>query len=178
MRTINGNRIALVAVLACAAGLLSTSPAAAAQLVSGTFEEPAPLVLTAYDLRSGAFSGFGASTWTGTWNGVTHWTIRGTTDLLTGDSSGTLDETFVGVSDDGGAGTLHFIETYTVDGKTATFYDLARLVGGTGDFAGARGHVTFHGLELPTGQGAGTYSGRWLRGHRRTPRRASSIAHR
>jgi hypothetical protein len=158
-------------VLACFTLLALSAPAAAARsgTVSGTFTEPAPPVLTAYNPKTGGFSGYGSSMWTGTWTGVTYWTIKGTVNLLTGDSSGTLDETFIGHSADGGTGTLHFLETYTVKGATGAFHDDATLVGGSGDFARSRGKVTFDGLDLPTGQGEGTYNGTWLRGRSAPP---------
>ena len=157
-------------VVALAAGLLLVaSPAALAssprtEHVEGDWVNSLPPVITAYDPGSGHFSGSGSSVWTGSWSGTTTWTTTGTLNLLTGDVEGTLDETFDGSSADGGRGTLHFTETYTVDGATSKIHIDATLLDGTGDFAGSRGRVTFDGLSLPSGQGGGTYTGSWTRG--------------
>ncbi|MDX6644251.1 MAG: hypothetical protein QOD76_2213 [Solirubrobacteraceae bacterium] len=150
---------ATTALLAATASALAAPPVA----VSGTFAEPVPPVITAYDPGSGNFYAYGGSVWTGTWSGATTWTTSGTVNLLTGDVKGTIDETFIGRSDDGGTGTLRFTETYTVNGAASTIHIDAVLLDGTGDFAGSRGHVIFDGLQLPSGQGQGTYTGTWNR---------------
>jgi hypothetical protein len=148
--------------------LLASAPAFASSPktvnVKGSWANPVPPLITAYDTASGRFSAVGSSVWTGSWNGPTSWTTSGTINLLTGDAKGTLDETFIGRSDDGGTGTLHFTETYTIDGAKTAIYIDARLLSGTGDFTGSRGHVIFVGTELPSGQGEGTYTGIWKRG--------------
>jgi hypothetical protein len=101
--------------------------------------------------------------WSGTLTGVTHLMLAGTINLLTGDSSGTIDETFIGRSSDGGTGTLHLAETFTVNGAANTLHIDATILGGTGDFVGSSGEIRFDGLDLPTGQGEGTYTGIWHR---------------
>jgi hypothetical protein len=170
MKAPTRRRTATIVVAALVAGLLvaSSQPALASsprtEHVAGDWVNALPPVITAYDPATGHFSGSGSSVWTGSWTGTTTWTTTGTLDLLTGDVEGTLDETFDGRSADGDNGTLHFIETYTVDGATSRIHIDARLVDGSGDFAGSRGRVTFDGLSLPSGQGGGTYAGRWTRG--------------
>lgn len=142
--------------------------APAQHAVSGTWQEIVPVSMTSYtpsagDPLTGQYQGIGSTLWQGTWTGVTHYTMQGTANLVTGAGSGTLQETFVGRSADGGTGTLDFSESYTltVDG---TLSIQARIVGGTGDFARAHGSVAFLGHQYGVATGNGAYSGRWSRG--------------
>jgi len=48
------------------------------------------------DPTTGTYTGVGATLWKGTWTGVTHYTISGTANLVTGAGSGELTETFIG----------------------------------------------------------------------------------
>lgn len=160
-----------VAVAVVVAGALAAIdiavPAAAAraprkQAVHGHWQTLVACVLTSYDPATKRGSCDGSTLWRGTWTGVTHYTVRGFFDLVTGDASGTIDETFVGTADDGGSGTLRFHERFTLDGATSALHIDAWLLGGAGSFAGSRGFVTFDGREnLVTGRG--TYAGTWKR---------------
>jgi hypothetical protein len=92
--------------------------------------------------------------WTGGLQGVTRYTGTGRYDPLSGNSSGTLRETFRGRDARGHAGTLVFDETYRLDGKTSAIHINATVVRGAGDFAGMRGSLTFTGKDnLVTGLG-------------------------
>lgn len=147
----------------CLAVMVSAAPAAQAKRtpLAGKWANPAPCVFTAYDvLGSGEFSCIGSSIWQGSFTGSTTFVAKGTVDLLTGDSSGTIDETFTGLADDGTNGTLHLLETYTIDGESATIHIDARIVGGTGGFAPSHGEMSFYG-PYPLVAGAGEYRGSW-----------------
>lgn len=158
----------VLVLLACLAVTLPAPGALAAprtHAVSGTWQEVVPVSMTSYtpsagDPLNGQYQGVGSTLWQGTWTGVTHYTMQGTANLVTGAGSGTLQETFVGRSTDGGTGTLDFSESYTV-AVDGTISIQARIVGGTGDFAGARGSVDFLGHQYGVATGNGTYSGRW-----------------
>lgn len=161
----------VLAALACLA-LSSLAPdalaAPRAHPVSGTWQEIVPVSMTSYtpsagDPLTGHYQGVGSTLWQGTWTGVTHYTMTGTANLVSGAGSGTLQETFAGRASDGGTGTLDFAESYTIapDGSLSI---QARIVGGTGDFAGAHGSVTFLGHQYGVATGNGTYSGRWSHG--------------
>src|SRR5204862_2859779 len=56
----------------------------------------------------------GTSDWTGTWTGSTTWTLTGDISLTAG-GSGRIDEVFTGHAADGRAGTLTFVEHFTLD---------------------------------------------------------------
>jgi hypothetical protein len=152
--------------LAAASGTPSGNP----HNVAGTWQEVVPVLTTAYaptsptDPTTGTFDGVGSSLWRGTWNGVTHYTATGTANLVTGAGSGTLDETFVGRSADGGTGTLTFAETFTITDTGAITIN-ARIVKGTQDFIGSKGQVMFTGTQLGAVSGGGSYSGVWVRPH-------------
>jgi hypothetical protein len=160
-----------IAVVLAGAALATSAPAVPASsprdgralAVTGDWVDAAPCIPASFDPATGRFSATCSSIWTGTWIGVTKAQLDGTTNLLTGDTTGTIDETFIGRSDDGGTGTLRLRETLEVDGNSSTLVIDATIVQGTGDFRGSRGHVTFTGLVAPDGQGAGMYSGRWVR---------------
>jgi hypothetical protein len=160
-------RSVAVAVAGALAAIGSAAPASAArasheQPVHGDWQTLVACVMTRYDPATGRGSCDGSTLWRGTWTGVTHYTVRGFFDLVTGDASGTIGETFVGMSDDGGSGTLRFNERFTLDGATSALHIDAWLLGGTGSFAGSRGFVTFDGQENAV-FGSGTYAGTWTR---------------
>lgn len=133
-----------------------TSTAVAGRWVNGG------CALTSYDLTTGEFSCVGTSDWVGTWTGVTTFTVQATLDVATGDEWGSIDETFIGVAADGSAGTLHFDETFTVDGSTFEVQLEFRIIEGTGEFEGSRGSGTFDGTVVET-SGFGSFSGHWVR---------------
>ena len=122
--------------------------------------------LTSYDLVTGEFSCVGTTDWVGTWTGVTTYTVHAVLDLDTGDSWGSVDETFIGIAADGTAGTLHFDETFTIDGSTLEINLEFRIIEGTGEFEGSRGSGTFDGIIGGT-SGLGSYSGHWVRPQRK-----------
>lgn len=157
--------------MATALAIAPTARAAAPEMASGTWQTIVPVVLTHYQPRMltnptrGTYTGLGSTLWQGTWTGVTHYTIGGTADLVTGAGSGTIDETFTGRSADGGTGTLHFTETYVLDASGSIIID-ATIVGATGDFLGSRGQVVFTGTENGVVEGSGRYRGSWQRPRR------------
>lgn len=162
----------LVLVPLAALALMGLAPGAQAgartHAVSGSWQEVVPVSMTSYtpsagDPLTGRYQGIGSTLWQGTWTGVTHYVMQGTANLVTGAGSGTLQETFVGRSDDGGTGTLDFSETYTL-ADDGTLVIQARITGGSGDFARARGSVSFLGQQYGVATGNGSYSGRWTRG--------------
>jgi hypothetical protein len=110
------------------------------------------------------FSCASGTTWDGVWAGHTHYVVNGTLDLVTGNASGTIDETLVGVvTASASPGTLHLVGTFDVDGATNTIEVDETLVGGTGAFAASHGHVTFEGVQLSGAAGHGGYHGTWTR---------------
>ncbi len=89
------------------------------------------------------------TTWDGAWTGHTHYVITTTADFTTGDSSGTIDETFVGVDRAKKTpGTLHLIGTVTADGATNTLVIKEHITGGSGAFAELTGNAVFEGTQL------------------------------
>jgi hypothetical protein len=100
----------------------------------------------------------------GTWTGVTHYTLDGIFDPVTGAGEATLDETFIGRDDHGRIGTMRFAEKLvgipTGIPDTNTVRIDVRVVGATGGFSGAHGHVVFDGLTNLAG-GEGTFTGHW-----------------
>jgi hypothetical protein len=105
----------------------------------------------------------GSSVWTGTWLGVTDFTVTGRVNLVTSATTGTLVEVFVGKAGSR-RGTMRFRETIRVDGTTRALRIVADLVSGTGGFARARAHVVFTGIITLATNGYGTYSGTWSPG--------------
>jgi hypothetical protein len=100
----------------------------------------------------------------GTWTGVTHYTLDGVFDPVTGAAEATLDETFIGRDDHGRIGTMRFAEKLVgiptgIPDTNSVRIDV-RVVGATGDFSGARGHVVFDGL-TNLAAGEGTFTGHW-----------------
>jgi hypothetical protein len=101
--------------------------------------------------------------WDGTWTGHTHFIAKGATDLVSGDGTGTLDETFVGTAPaDHSKGSLHLLGDWVMDGASSTIRIHETIVDATGQFAGAKGQVTFEGL-LGGNLGHGGYHGWWSR---------------
>jgi hypothetical protein len=157
-----GIRVGLVAVFALA--LIVPAAAGAKQRpVSGTWQNPEALNVSSLDPISGAYRGTGTSNWQGTWAGTTTFSTQGVTNVLTGDTRGTVDETFTGATPNGKQGTLHFLEEFTVAPFTGDFHLVAHLQSGTGAFKRSRGGtVTFVGhTDSLTGIGSGTYAGTW-----------------
>jgi hypothetical protein len=171
MRVREGNRAAFAFALTIAA-CVTWAPGAQAALrhVKGTWQNPDPIVIQSLNPVTGEFSATGASVWQGGFRGTTVVTTQGTTNLVTGDTTGTVDETFTGKAGRPKRhlhGTIHFVEEYTVVGATGAFHLVAHMTGGTEGFDGARGTVTFDGTtDTLTGVGGGTYEGQW-----RLPRR-------
>lgn len=150
----------LAAVLVLFAGASVDAPAVAAEPVAGQWQQVVNCLFTHYDPTTHAMGCEGSTLWHGTWSGITHYHVEGTYDLLTGDSSGTLHETFYGYDRAGRRGTMTFSEHYTIVGATSALHIAAQITAATGDFAGARGAATFDGSDnLATG--SGTYAGEW-----------------
>jgi hypothetical protein len=147
----------------CALALLAPTSAIAntAEPVSGQWYSAVPCLPTNYDPVSTEGYCTASSTWTGTWTGQTIYHAQGTADLLTGDEQGTIEERLFGQTADGHRGELHFIETYAVNGATNHITISARILDGSGDFAGATGAIRFTGTVSPIGNGLGTYIGSW-----------------
>jgi hypothetical protein len=144
--------------------------------VHGSWQQLVNCALTSYDPVTKAFSCVGSTAWHGTWTGVTRYTVSGTADLVSGDASGTIRETFYGRADDGTRGRLDFLDQFQLDGATSRFHLDADIVRGRGGFQGSRGHATFDGTDnLATG--SGTYAG-WWKHPGRPPTRRRSGGHR
>jgi hypothetical protein len=154
-----------IAIGAMALLLVGATGAAEARVrsVEGTWQNPEALNVTSLDPISGHFEGTGTSNWQGTWTGTTTLTTEGVTNVVTGDTRGTVDETFTGQTPNGKRGTLHFLEDYTVAPFTGDFHLVAHLQSGTGAFKRSKGGtVAFVGHTDPlTGIGSGTYEGTW-----------------
>jgi hypothetical protein len=132
-------------------GILPCIPTAA------TPEPGRPTTLRRFTCISGTF-------WDGMWTGQTHFVATGTVDLVSGNMSTTIDETFYGVAtEERSRGTLHLLGTVTVDGASSTVRVHEVIVGGTGEFAGAMGDVVFEGAQLSAVSGHGGYHGWWSR---------------
>jgi hypothetical protein len=154
-----------LAALAAAAAVLTPPAVAGAQAapraaVHGSWMSLVNCAATGYDPVSKRLTCVGSTLWQGTWNGVTDYVGTATYDALSGDASGTLTETFHGRASDGGRGTLTFFETFTIDGATSALHIDAQLLDGSGDFTGARGEVSFDGVDN-IAAGNGTYAGWW-----------------
>jgi hypothetical protein len=101
--------------------------------------------------------------WDGTWTGHTYFVLKGTLDLVSGDGTGTADETFVGTAlADHSQGTLHFLGDWTFYGATNSYRGHEVIVDAAGQFAGAKGEVDFEGMEAGL-FGHGGYHGWWSR---------------
>jgi len=115
---------------------------------------------------TGTYECAGSSTFDGSWVGQDVYTAMGTVDLLTGNTSGTSDETLTGVYMDDDIplpGTLHIQTTYVLDGRSGALHLDARIVGGEDSFAGSAGCFVVDGFEAYGESGHGGYSGTWFR---------------
>ncbi len=170
VRFIAAAAVALLALLA-----LPASAKSRYEPVNGRWVGAVPCVMTSLDPATGHTTCTGSTTWVGTWTGVTHYTLDGTYDPVTGAAEATLDETFVGRDEHGRIGTMRFAErligTPTGIPDTNTIRIDADIIDGTGGFTGARGHVVFDGITNLAG-GEGTFTGNWtLPRPRPTPHR-------
>lgn len=126
--------------------------------VQGTWQTLVPAAITSFqpsaaDPTKGTFTAVGSTAWQGTWNGITTYTMSGTLDLVTNESSGVLNETFTGRP-----GTLSLTERFALD-AAGHLHIACRIVSGTGQFAATRGRVVFDGQMIGIVSGSGTYSG-------------------
>jgi hypothetical protein len=139
------------------------------QSIRGGWVGATPCVITSYDPSpsdptTGTFSCVGSTTWDGSWTGQTEFAVKGTINFLTGDASGTLEETLYGIATaDQSTGSLQFTERFRVYGATNTLHIDLKIVGGTGDWVGSRGQLTFDGLQFLGVAGHGGYAGTWIR---------------
>jgi hypothetical protein len=139
------------------------------QEIRGGWIGAVPCAFTSYNPSPGApttgtFTCTSGTFWDGSWTGQTMYTAKGTINFLTGDSSGTLDETFYGIATaDQSSGTLRFSERYRIYGATNTVHIDVTIVGGTGDWVGSKGHLTFDGVQFLGVAGHGGYAGTWIR---------------
>jgi hypothetical protein len=178
------SRSLCVAVCVVAAGCAWTSSAFADRVVlDGQFVEESPgvpnpadckLDLADLTLAQCAFVA-GTATLTGTWRGQNLTAGTATIDLETGATAGTYEETFTGFSDHRGFGTVMSegnFEFGALDPSTGaqSFRAAARIVGGSGDFAASRGHITYTG-SLVGAVGTGSYHGTWIVGGHERQRR-------
>jgi hypothetical protein len=113
---------------------------------------------------TGTFDCTSGTLWDGGWTGHTTYSVHGKINFLTGDSSGTLEETFYGVyTGDQSHGTLTFVERYRIDGATNSLHIDLKITGGTEDWAGSRGTATFDGTQVLGLVGHGGYTATWIR---------------
>jgi hypothetical protein len=153
-----------IVAVAIMAAVMSLPAHAAETRIDGGWIGLIPCALTNFDPTTGHFECEGSTLWDGALTGITTYHVDGTTDLATGDGSGTVAETFYGIATaDQSSGTLAFNETFTIDGATNAIHLVARIIGGTGDFAGSRGRLTFVGVLFSVVAGHGGYSGTWVR---------------
>ncbi len=179
LRSMTSTRVRITVAAAVAILALLAPPASAKspdEAVNGRWVGLVPCVPTTPEsVTSDHVTCTGSTTWAGTWTGVTNYTIDATFDAVTGAADGTVDETFVGRDDHGRIGTLRFTEklvgTPTGIPDTQYLHIDACIVGATGDFAGATGHVGFDGVANLAG-GTGTFSGHW-----RLPRTSGRDGH-
>jgi hypothetical protein len=171
-KIVGGRRLATT--VACLTLVLLVAPAVSAHhrhgsKVAGDWTNPVGACvahITNVDPATGDLLGCtGTSDWTGTWTGSTTWTLTGRVSLTTG-GSGQIEEVFTGHAADGRAGTLTFIEHFTLD-ATGHIDIKGRIVQSTGGLAGSRGYARWVGTANADGSGVGTYSGRWHEGCKR-----------
>jgi hypothetical protein len=137
-------------LVATGAAMGVMAPAASAGervAVNGRWQSIVNCAFTSYDPLTGSMSCVGSTLWTGGLRGLTAYKVTGTYDLLTGDSHGSLHETFHGRDDRGDHGTITFDEQFEIDGATSAIRIDAVATGGTGGFAGVRGTMTFDGTD-------------------------------
>ena len=147
----------------------NTASASKKQEIRGGWIGAIPCAITSYNPSPGApttgtFTCSSGTFWDGSLTGQTTYTVHGQIDFLTGNSTGTLEETFYGVATaDQSTGTLSFKERYRADGATNTLHIDVDIVGGTGDWIGSKGHLTFDGVQFVAVAGHGGYAGTWIR---------------
>lgn len=141
-------------------------PAASGGLVHGHWYNAGPCVFTGAaphpdDPTHADLTCDGSSVWTGTWTGVTEFAVTGEGDVVSNDYSGRLSELFIGTAA-GRRGSLLFHETFRV--ASGRIRIVAKIVSGSGGFAGSTGTVVFSGTITPATNGFGTYEGHWSPG--------------
>jgi hypothetical protein len=147
----------------------TASARAHAVQVRGGWIGAIPCLITSYTPSpdaptTGAIYCTSGTLWDGGWTGQTMYTVHGKINFLTGDSSGTLKETFYGIyTADDSQGTLTFVERYKLDGATNGLHIDLKITGGTGDWVGSRGTSTFDGTQFLGLAGHGGYSATWIR---------------
>ena len=160
-------RLGAIAGIATALAAGVPASARASTAVSGSWVNTVPCVGISVPI-SREWRGFhcaGASSWRGTWTGLTRYTADGAVNAITGDAHGTVVETFRGRTRDGRSGTLRFDERFAVHGATHRVHRVFEVVGSSGAFARWRGSGVFDGV-VAGPAATGTYSGRWSRGRR------------
>ena len=153
-------RLSAVTALLVFGAATAEAPPARAEPVRGSWGSLVNCLFTNYNPMTGDMRCEGSTLWRGTWTGITHYHVEGTYDVLTGDSAGTLRETFYGSDSTGRRGTLSFAERYKLDGAASRIHITAEITGGTGELRDARGVATFDGTNN-VAAGYGTYSGEW-----------------
>ncbi len=171
-----------ITLLAAALGAVAPAAASARTIaVRGTWQQLINCVPTSYNPLTRQLTCIGSTLWQGTWNGTTHYTYQGSYDLIPGDGQGTIHELFRGKAADGTSGTLSFIEHAALNGAQGTIHIDAKIVAGTGGFAGSTGSVAFDGTD-DAATGSGTYAGTWRHpadaSHNATARQPSSTSRR
>jgi hypothetical protein len=123
-----------------------------------------PCIITAYNPATNYTRCTGSTAWIGTWTGVTHYVFRGKLDAVTFTGHGKIQERFFGADSHGRVGTMRFEETITAVPSRIPATGLIRIdvkmVGATGGFRGATGHVLFTGL-ANAAIAFGTFHGWW-----------------
>jgi len=126
--------------------------------VQGPFSDPAG---TCADLQyhqdTGLVTCSGTTDLQGGLVGGTNWAIT-LAITSTGYQYGTVSEVFEGQAGKR-EGKLRFLETLTIDSQANMLIE-ADVIGGSGDFKGATGHLTFQGVQQPQFVVTGTYSGK------------------
>ena len=162
-------RIVMCVIVLVVAGTPATASASHKIAVRGGWIGAVPCAFTSYTPSAdapttGTFDCTSGTLWDGGWTGQTVYTVHGKINFLTGDSSGTLSETFYGVyTGDQSSGTLTFVEKYRLDGATNGLHIDLKITGGTGDWAGSRGNATFDGTQFLGIAGHGGYVATWVR---------------
>lgn len=128
--------------------------------VNGEFVQLPPVV-TSGDPTTGRFTAVGIATVTGDWTGYWYEQLDVTFDPITGDATGTVLQTFTGSAADGTSGSLVVLEYFTLDGSTHEIHGEGKILEGSGDWEGSRGHYTADGINV--GAGYGTWSAHWVR---------------
>lgn len=102
----------------------------------------------------------GLATAEGDWTGLFKEQVVANLDLNTGNSWGTSTQEFTGRASDGGTGTITMNEDFTIASNCA-LHGIAKITGGTGDFAGSSGRYEAFGCSFAVGLGG--YTARWIR---------------